>query len=205
MNRVTICLALLCASMTLAPSVQAGGCDCERCDVCGCSAQCEKTCKLIVGTKLVPKVTYCRQCEDICLPGPSRKCGSHCECTVNPCTGCEEHNKVIDWIPNPCGCIRTKAKLVKIETPQQVPTYKWVVVRVCGNCAKCGHMAKATATVDESQLAADKVQAPATEASSVVQASATEAVDTAPAPEKKQELASPALVVKSKLMSLLGK
>ncbi len=206
MNRVAIYLVLVGASLAFAPSAQAGGCGCERCDFCGCHCQCEKTCKLIVGTKIVPKVTYCAECEDICIPGPSRPCGKTCDCDVNPCTGCVEHHKTINWIPNPCGCIRTKAKLVKIETPKKVPTYKWVVVRVCGNCAKCGHLSQ-NGPISESQLAVDtdkvQVEAPADEASPVVQASATEAISSQP--EKKEELASPALIVKSKLMSLLGK
>jgi len=204
MNRVVIYLVLLGTSAIMAAPVQAGGCGCERCDFCGCSAQCEKTCKLVVGTKTVPKITYCAECEDICIPGRSTKCGKTCDCDVNPCTGCVEHSSKTVWEPNPCGCIRTKAKLVKIETPKQVPTYKWVVVRVCGNCAKCGHLTQNT-PINESQLASSKeeVQAPAVGTSAVVQASATEAIPSQP--EKQEELASPALIVKSKLMSLLGK
>jgi hypothetical protein len=212
MNRVAIYLVMLGMSLAAVPAAKAGGCGCERCDVCGCSSQCEKTCKLIVGTKTVPKVTYCVECEDICIPGPSQRCGAHCECDVNPCTGCAEHHKSFDWIPNPCGCIRTKAKLVKIETPKQVKTYKWVVVHVCGNCARCGNLAQKTLVEKETQLAVEETKNPATgeaaptttpAASKVVQASATE--DVAAQGEKKEELASPGLVLKSKLMSLLSK
>ena len=85
-----------------------------------------------------------------------------------------------------------------------MPTYKWVVVKVCGNCAKCGHLSE-NSPAPESMLAAEtgKVQSPAAGTSQVVQASATEAISSQP--EKKEELASPALIVKSKLMSLLGK
>lgn len=215
MNRVAMFLALALATLAVTTPVRAGGCCAHRCDFCGCQCECESVCRLIVGTKTVPKITYCVECNEICLPGPSKCCGHHVECDVNACTGCPEKHLKHDWIPNPCGKIRTKKSLVKIETPQEVKTYKWVVQHVCPHCAQSGCLSQdAPAAAGAEQIAAETKlaaqPAPAVQQTGVVQASAMEPIG-APAemtPAAEVETAkpiSPTLFVKSKLMALLGK
>src|SRR5579859_1082585 len=140
MNRMTAYMVLASATLAIAAPLRAGDCCGERCDICGCQSQCQKICKIVKETKKVPVVKYDVECEDFCIPGPSSRCGKKCECECDPCTGhCKHHH---NWIyePSDCAQIRTKKKLVKIETTKEVPSYKWVVQKVCGHCCQCGRV-----------------------------------------------------------------
>jgi hypothetical protein len=181
------------------------GCDCDdnKCDVCGCHANCNKICRLIKGTKKVSKTCYDCKCEDFCIPGPSKLCGV---CWVNekdPCTGCVKCVRKENWQPSDCAQVRTKHMLVKREVSKEVPAYKWEVQKVCRACA-CKCMAE-DRQVPASMIANDKSEAEQAESvDEVQQASASEPAeraDVAPAPGP----TSPAMIVKAKLMSLLGK
>jgi hypothetical protein len=99
----------------------------DCCDHCGCQCCCQKICRVVCETKKVPKVTYTCECEDFCVPGPSDHCVTCDECG----------NKKHVYTPT-CGHVRTRKKLVKHETMEEVPSYKWVVETVCNGCAsKC--------------------------------------------------------------------
>jgi hypothetical protein len=117
-------LALVVSGTVLAR--HADGCD--HCARCGCEADCCKVCRLVCGTKKVPKITYECKCEDFCVPGPSE----HCVVRDDAC-GCKKHI----YTPT-CAKVRTRKVLVKHETMEEVASYKWVVDPVCGACAgKC--------------------------------------------------------------------
>jgi hypothetical protein len=127
-------LLTLCLAMFLAASARADDC-CDRCDHCGCQSHCGKVCRVICDKKKVTTVTYRCECEDFCVPGPSKKCGTHCECEPDCCSPCGKIcKKVTDWLPT-CAQVRTKHKLIKHETTKEVPSYKWVVEN---RCEKCG-------------------------------------------------------------------
>jgi hypothetical protein len=99
----------------------------DCCEHCGCQCECQKTCRLICETKKVTKVTYGCECEDFCVPGPSDRC-----------TTCDECGKKKFVYTPTCAKVRTRTKLVKKEETKEVPSYRWVVESLCGNCAnKC--------------------------------------------------------------------
>jgi hypothetical protein len=109
-----------------AATAYAGG---SCCDHCGCDCQVRKVCRLICDVKKVPKVTYSCECEDFCVPGPSKHCG--CTCEVD-CNGCEKCKK--NQVPQ-CAKVRTKTKLYKHVEMEEKKVYKWVVEYVCDSCA----------------------------------------------------------------------
>jgi hypothetical protein len=120
MIRIVCCTLMLVAC---GGTAKAGDC-CDPCDHCGCQSGCRKVCRLVCETKKVPKVTYSCECEDFCVPGPS-----------NHCVVCDEcGNKKHVYTPT-CAEVRTRTKLVKHETMEEVPTHKWVVETVCDRCA----------------------------------------------------------------------
>ncbi len=55
MNRFAASLISACALLAAATSVRAGECCADRCDICGCQCQCQKTCRLIVGHQEGPQ------------------------------------------------------------------------------------------------------------------------------------------------------
>ena len=101
-------------------SVAAADC----CQHCGCQCECQKVCRLICETKKVTKPEYSCECEDFCVPGASDHCVTYDEC------GCKKHV----FTPN-CATVRTRTKLVKKEVTKEVPSYRWVVEKVCPACA----------------------------------------------------------------------
>jgi len=124
MLRIICCSLVLVACGTAA--AKAGDC-CDQCDRCGCQCACQKVCRLVPTTKKVPKVTYTCECEDFCVPGPS-----------DHCVTCDECGKKKHVYTPTCAKVRTRTKLVKHETMEEVPTHKWVVETVCNGCAgKC--------------------------------------------------------------------
>lgn len=107
----------------------------DHCAHCGCNCCCQKVCRVVCTTKKVPKTTYTCECEDFCVPGKSEHCVTRDEC------GKKKHV----YTPT-CAYVRTKKKLVKHETNQEVPTYKWVVEYLCDNCAHRCAMNEAAAS-----------------------------------------------------------
>jgi len=101
----------------------------ECCVTCGCATCIRKVCHVKCEIKKVPHTEYCCECEDFCVPGPSKKCGK--ECTVD-CHGCEKCKT--NWIPQ-CAEVYTRHKLKKTVTEKEEKTYKWVVETLCEGCA----------------------------------------------------------------------
>jgi hypothetical protein len=125
MKRIVCCALALVACSSAAAS--AGEC-CDHCDRCGCQSACRKVCRVVCETKKVPKVTYSCECEDFCVPGPS----SHS-------VACDECGKKKHIYTPTCAEVRSRKKLVKHETFEEVPSHKWVVETMCDACAsKCG-------------------------------------------------------------------
>lgn len=113
----------------IASAAQAG----HYCDHCGCQRNCKKLCRLECGKKKETKTEYSAECEDFCVPGPSKKCGVKVECDCNG----RPHRKII-WQPT-CAKVYTRKTLAKKEVTKEVPDYKWVVEEYC--CV-CGQMIK---------------------------------------------------------------
>lgn len=116
------------------------------CHHCGCCQNCRKVCRLKCEKKEETTTEYTCECEDFCLPGPSKKCGVKTECD---CTG---HHRKIIWQPQ-CGHVHTRTKLVKKEVKKEVPDYKWVVEEYC--CV-CGHWVKVDRDKDKDKDAKDE-------------------------------------------------
>jgi hypothetical protein len=140
----TVCLLLAMGAASRAELIG------HHCPACGCHQLC-KRCKLETGTKKETKTEYCCECEDICIPGHSKKCGVKVECD------CDGKHRTVIWQPR-CGHIRTIKKLVKKEVTKQVPAYKCVVEYYCPQCGACGDRAERPATVAE--IAAGRVEEP---------------------------------------------
>ena len=141
MKRIYLLLALGLAWGTMRSAVADDGC----CAHCRCRCQTEKVCRVVAETKKVPKVCYSCKCDDVCLPGKSELCGSHCECVPDVCDPCcVKEKKVHDWIPG-CAEVRSRAKLYKTVKQVEVKSYKWVVEDLCPHCAaNCEHSAGAS-------------------------------------------------------------
>ncbi len=121
MKRIVSCALVLVACSSAAAS--AGDCR-DHCDRCGCQSACRKVCRVVCETKKVPKVTYSCECEDFCVPGPS------CHSVV-----CDECGKKKHVYTPTCAQARTRKKLVKHETFEDVQSHKWVVETMCDACA----------------------------------------------------------------------
>ena len=104
------------------------------CNECGCSHGLRKVCRLVCETEEVAETEFSCKCEDFCVPCPSDKCGTHCECD------CKSHHGVsckTIWKPSPHAEVRTRKLLVIKEVKKEVPQYRWVVEYVCDGCG-CG-------------------------------------------------------------------
>jgi hypothetical protein len=114
---------------------------------------CGKVCQLVCETKKLSAVCYACECEEICLPGPSRPGCKHCaSCGLEPScgecgragTGCDGHRPECefcwrDWFA--CGCARprTVKVLTKYEAEREIGWYHWEVVdAACGGCVAGG-------------------------------------------------------------------
>jgi hypothetical protein len=146
-----VCLVLSVALVaSFGPPAAAGDCGCAASagcadDPCGyCGPACRgKRCELQIGTKKVKVTCFDCECEDICLPGPSRK---HCEHREDVCSecgsdcGCSCAHKGgpkfvwSEWCATKCAKITNVKRLVKREVEKEVPDYKWVVVDCCDAC-----------------------------------------------------------------------
>lgn len=119
--------AVLTAAIILAASAAYAVHYCEH---CGCHRNCKKICRLECGKKKETKIEYSSECEDFCVPGPSRKCGVKVECDSNG-----HRHRTIIWQPT-CAKVHTRKTLVKKEVTKEVPDYKWVVEEYCGVCGQ---------------------------------------------------------------------
>ena len=116
---------VLVLALVPAGSTRAGGGCCDR---CGCEAECCRVCRVVCEMKETKKVTYCCKEEDICVPGPSQRCVSKCDC--GHCAACRQ----VEWQPT-VAYVKTRKVPVKHEEIVLKPTYKWVVEYVCPHCA----------------------------------------------------------------------
>lgn len=133
------------AALLLKPTaVFANGLHCHSCRSHG---SCRKYCKLVYEEKKVEIICWGGKSEDFCLPGPSKKGCRHCELVCDDCNNDDCNNKEgvvtgpkkfvwYDWIPGCSTGIRTKNKLMKKIETKKIPSYKWVVVDLCGDCRK---------------------------------------------------------------------
>ncbi len=110
----------------------------DCCNDCGCQCDCSKVCRCVPTTKKVTKICYDCECEDFCIPGPSKICGYKCVCP-DDCGECKlfhhAHKEPI-WQPT-CAKVKTRHKLVKKEEVKEVPSWKWEVVDLCPHCKSC--------------------------------------------------------------------
>lgn len=107
----------------------------------GCRSRpaCGKVCKLVCDTTTLVAVGYGCECQEICIPGPSRRGCKHCEtrcCCDNEIEGCRPKIEFCwyDWFA--CGCAqpRTIRVLTKYQAEKEVPSYHWEVVDGCNSC-----------------------------------------------------------------------
>ncbi len=111
-------------SIGLVALAQAGdGC----CSQCGCRHQVQKVCRMVPDVKVTVRWEYDVECEDFCIPGPSKYCGTR---QVTDCHGtrCE---KIM--MPT-CAKVQTRKVLVKKPIVTETPTWKWVVEYLCCDC-----------------------------------------------------------------------
>jgi len=133
-------LACAVASLFLAMSVSAQAKEC-KCDHCGHEASCQRVCRLVSEERKVSTTCWGYQCDEFCVPGPSKAGCKHCETVCDECK--DQDSKVharpqrlvwSDWNPACFANRFTKAKLMKKTESKKVKSYKWVVEEVCATC-----------------------------------------------------------------------
>lgn len=132
MRKNLLALFGLCALMAAAGSWLQAGEDCSGpgCGRCCCGAELCRVCVPKRTEKEVTKVCWDVKCEDVCIPGCSKKV---CEvCGQDEC-GCFKHSI---WEPT-CAKIKTRKVPVKIEVKRKVPAIEWVVEYRCECCGRC--------------------------------------------------------------------
>ncbi|HEV3341464.1 MAG TPA: hypothetical protein VG125_13935 [Pirellulales bacterium] len=123
-----LCHTLVTLTAVLLPAAQAEAG--HFCHHCGCQRDCKKVCRLEVKTKKKKEIEYSCECEDFCVPGPSKRCGF----LVDP--HCDGHpQRKFNWQPK-CAKVYTRKKLVATEVTKEVPDYKWVVEEYCRVCGQ---------------------------------------------------------------------
>jgi hypothetical protein len=121
-------LALVLLSVTGSPIQSGDGC----CHHCGCH-RLKKICCPVPDKRIETSYEYTCECEDFCVPGPSKCMGTCCKKDCNGCCQCE---KV--WQPT-CAKVHTRTVLIKKPVTKEVCTVKWVVKTVCCGCGReCG-------------------------------------------------------------------
>ncbi|MBL9123844.1 MAG: hypothetical protein JNG90_09445 [Planctomycetaceae bacterium] len=101
------------------------------CARCGCHACLQKVCVPKLTEREITKVCWDYKCEDVCIPGPSVKCGVQCQ--QDDC-GCWSHEI---WKPT-CACVKTRRVPVKTEVKRKVPSVEWKVEYRCVACCQSG-------------------------------------------------------------------
>ena len=94
--------------------------DGEPCRHCGRLCECQPVCRLVCEMKEVTKTTWGCKCEDVCVPGPSQRCFSDCNC--GHCQDCRAHA----WIPT-AAYLKTRKVPVKQVEKMMKPSYRLVV------------------------------------------------------------------------------
>ena len=134
-------VTLLAILLTICPAKRGSAGEC--CARCGCNRSCDKVCRLVYEEKKVKVICWGAQCEDFCLPGPSKPGCKHCEEVCADCDDKEDDKaphgaptKFVwrDWIPGSCAKVYTKKKLMQKIVTKKVPGYKWVVEDLCPEC-----------------------------------------------------------------------
>jgi hypothetical protein len=169
MKSLVCSVALLLAAAGAALADECCG-NSECCARCGCNCCCQPVCRLVPATKKVPKIEYCCECEDFCVPGRSCHTVTYDEC------GCKQHC----YTPT-CGKVYTRTKLVKKETIEEKPGYKCVVEYVCdhcanGNCCPNGNGGPCTTDSAARTKAGDALQASFQDAAETSKPAATQSV-----------------------------
>jgi hypothetical protein len=109
------------------------------CDMCKSSAPCNKVCRLVREEKKIEVTCWGCECEEFCVPGPSKPGCTHCE---KVCEFCEKDSETVtrpkkfvwtNWIPG-CADMHTRKKMMKRTIIKTVPSYKWVVEDLCESC-----------------------------------------------------------------------
>jgi hypothetical protein len=115
--------------------------DGEKCHQCGCKSSCRRVCRLVSEDRKVTTTCWGYQCEEFCVPGPSKPGCQHCETVCGDCEKSEgkTHAKPqrlvwSDWNPACFANRFTKAKLMKKTESKKVQGYKWVVEDICSAC-----------------------------------------------------------------------
>ncbi|MBX3414627.1 MAG: hypothetical protein KF708_18210 [Pirellulales bacterium] len=99
------------------------------CDHCGASCCVRRVCVPKVVEKEITKVCWDCKCEDICIPGPSKKCCT--KCGKDEC-GCYSFDL---WQPT-CAKVKTRHVPVKKEVKRKVPKIEWTVEYRCDRCCQ---------------------------------------------------------------------
>jgi hypothetical protein len=111
------------------------------CAHCGCkSHSCRRICRLVCETRKITTTCWGMACEDVVLPGPSEPVCRQCD-IVNP-QSAQDRNLVAQpkrrvwtlWRPSEGPDVVTKRKLMKKSVSKTVPSYRWIVEDICGNC-----------------------------------------------------------------------
>lgn len=145
--------AILVLLALIAGVVEAGQ---PCCPDCGCS-RIRKICKLVCEMKEDIDYEYDVDCDDYCLPAPSKLRGKKWLPDGESLFG---WRKVLVWQPR-CECkIHTRKTLVKIPVVKKKPVYNCVVECVCCQCGKSRVDAEATAKAREQGIMPDSVDAP---------------------------------------------
>src|SRR3954447_725839 len=96
------------------------GPSCPKCGQTGCL---RKVCRVVAETKKVPQIDYSCKCQDLCLPGPGKCCGTQ---RIADCNAPGGYRCVPIGQPS-CGKIICQKKLVKQTTMVEKPVYRCVV------------------------------------------------------------------------------
>jgi hypothetical protein len=125
--------AYACAVLVVAPLPQPRVARADYPSESWVAAPCGKVCKLICEKKKLTAIGYGYQCEDICIPAPSRHGCKHCDttcCAGDDMKGCHPQIEFCwyDWFA--CGCAqpRTIRLLTKYQAEKELPSYHWEVV-----------------------------------------------------------------------------
>lgn len=106
----------------------------RTCDHCGCHACVRRVCVPKIVEKEIVKVCWDVKCEDICIPGPSKKCCT--KCASDEC-GCYTYDV---WQPT-CAKVKTRRVPVKTEVKRKVPRIEWTVEYRCDDCCQACNQA----------------------------------------------------------------
>lgn len=126
------------------------------CPECGC-ARTRKICKLVCEMREDIDYEYDVDCDDYCLPAPSKIRDKK---WLPDCGSLLGWRKVFVWQPR-CECkIHTRNTLVKVPVVKKTPVYNCVVEAVCCQCGKSRVDAEATARAREQGIMPDSIDTP---------------------------------------------